>query len=415
MNRILAVIRSVPNSALVVQTLQEHDVRITREIASLDGADLVILDGLSYPDNRAELIRARKNSSPIFLPVVLLLAESVGGAKPLGADEPIDDILRYPVRREELRARIAHLLTIRRQSIELDDERAELEETNAALQHLSDELAKKNRELSAFAHVVAHDLNAPLGVMMGYLQILQRDLPDPQQPLFDRIFESGRRMAEFIRRLVDLYRSGRIVSDVATIDLQRAFVEQLDVVRAPDVEVELNCETRERVVGDPFRIYQLLQNLLGNAIGCRHERRPLILTVTAEPCGEPVGVDLKPRPEVDPKCRKKGAAATPAETKRHCGDEGKSLDEAARKSMVRCCLSDNGRGIDPEHLPEIFELGVSRGGGRSGSGLGLALCKRIVEAHGGRIWMESDGVDRGARVLFTLPRAERKEEYTDHE
>jgi len=231
-----------------------------------------------------------------------------------------------------------------------------------------DELARSNRDLEQFAYVASHDLQEPLRMVASYTQLLgeryRGKLDENADKYIGYAVEGALRMQTLIQDLLTFSRVGRnglgrTVTDCTTVldqalqNLQAAVAESHALVTHGPLPM---------VTADRSQLLQLFQNLIGNAIKFRGAEPPAI-SVSAEQDGE----------------------------------------------TWTFSVSDNGIGIAPEHKEVIFVI-FQRLHTRteySGNGLGLAICKKIVEQHGGRIWVESEA-GHGATFRFTLPaRAEK--------
>ena len=221
------------------------------------------------------------------------------------------------------------------------------------------ELARSNAELESFATAVSHDLQAPLRVVRGFAEALQERGLDPEARRFvDAIARSGARMHQMVTELLDYARVGQGGStDVTDAEaaLRRALDNlQLDV-RASGATITYDALPRVRAPWQ--RLTQVFQNLVDNAIRFRTPSVPPVVRVAADTSGE----------------------------------------------MTRFSVTDNGIGIEPRHLGHLFDLftRVRTDLEPSGVGMGLALCKRIVEHHGGSIWVQSTPHE-GSTFRFTL-------------
>ncbi len=232
---------------------------------------------------------------------------------------------------------------------------------------------RTNRELRNFASVVSHDLKSPIIAIQGFATRLRKGLSPEQErkvgKYIDHIMESARRMELLVADLLALSKSGRVVSNLAEVSSR-------DIVRSVtrSLEDRLEEEGIELVVADSLppvrcdreRVCQVFENLLVNAI--RSVK----------------GVEA-PRIEIGSR-------------------EGRGL----HTFFVR----DNGIGIDPRHHGRVFEMFYRVKGteeGEEGTGLGLAIVDRIVRAHGGKAWVESEK-GKGATFCFSLPTARSREE-----
>ena len=225
------------------------------------------------------------------------------------------------------------------------------------------ELEIKNAELERFSYTVSHDLKSPLVTIRGFLGLLERDAAagdvDRMRRDADRIRAATEVMAQLLNELLELSRIGRQINppeEVALTDLAREAVD-LIAGHLTDRGVEVHISSAlPVVVGDRARLLEVFQNLLENAVKYMGEQ---------------------PAPRV----------------------------EVALKSDDRsvCCIRDNGIGIEPRYHDKVFGLFERLSTDQNGTGVGLALVKRIVEVHGGRIWVESDGHDNGSTFCFTVP------------
>jgi signal transduction histidine kinase len=235
--------------------------------------------------------------------------------------------------------------------------RDRLEQDNA-------ELARSNRELEEFAYVASHDLKSPLLVVTGFLELLHttkgQQLDDDARMYVDAALRGAARMEQLIDDLLTFSRVGRNDHNRQLVDLD-AIVGQLVVdwdgaVREACAVVQV--DSLPSVLGDTTLLRQLFENLFSNALKFR-------------------------RPGVDP------VIEIAAERRRG-------------EWLVRVC--DNGIGVPHEHRESIFTMfsRLAPATERPGSGIGLAICHRVVQAHGGRLWVE-DGSAGGAQLCFTLP------------
>jgi signal transduction histidine kinase len=235
-----------------------------------------------------------------------------------------------------------------------------------ALQAERADLAAKNAELERFTYTVSHDLKSPLVTIHGFAGLAATDLAAGQLDRvrldLGRIVAAADKMHRLLEDLLELSRVGHVVhppEDVPLGDLAREAVELVKGLLGPDrVAVDIAPDLPV-VRADRRRLLEVLQNLVENAAKfTAEEREPRISIGWREDGGEPV-------------------------------------------FFVR----DNGRGIEPRHLERVFNLFEKLDPAGEGTGVGLALVRRIVEAHGGRAWAESDGPGKGATFCFTLPRA----------
>ncbi|MBX9681021.1 MAG: response regulator [Gemmataceae bacterium] len=235
----------------------------------------------------------------------------------------------------------------------------ELERTNARLRHI-------NSELEDFTHVVSHDLKEPLRTLQAFSHILAEDYAGQLGPdgfeYINHLVQASRRLGVLIDDLLALSQAGRMAKTWAEFDLIKAVAtvrrDLADMIQRKNAIV-LNEGSLPTVVGDSQRITQLLTNLVANGLKYNENPTPTILV---------------------------GAAAN------------------SEPGFATVYVRDNGIGIDPANHEQIF--GIFRRlhpeGQYEGTGAGLAICKKIVAAHGGRVWVESQPGE-GATFYFTLP------------
>ena len=238
---------------------------------------------------------------------------------------------------------------------------------DASLAAANRELEARSAEMERFTYVVSHDLKSPLVTIRGFLGYVEQEARtgDLERMTADmnRIRKATDRMGRLLDDLLELSRTGRIDrphEDLPLIELvreARGLVEGRLAGRGVRVEVEGPLPS---VHGDPQRLVEVLQNLLDNA---------------AKFMGD------QPEPRVWIGSRVEG------------------------DGRVLVFLRDNGIGIEPEHHERVFELFQRLDPQEEGTGLGLALARRIVAAHGGRLWVESEGRGCGSTFYMTLPAA----------
>ena len=225
------------------------------------------------------------------------------------------------------------------------------------------ELAQSNTELEQFAYVASHDLQEPLRVINSYTQLLARRYKGKLDPKADEfigfIVDGTVRMQRLIQDLLQYARLNAKGKTFSAMDSQTALDQALTSLRSAIVDSQANVtsDPLPTVNGDELQLSQLFQNLIGNAIKYR-------------------GLDP---PRVHVSARRDGAEWI-------------------------FTVADNGIGIDPQFNEQIFEIfqRLHGMGEYEGTGIGLALCRKIVERHRGRIWVESEP-GKGARFSFTLP------------
>jgi signal transduction histidine kinase len=238
-----------------------------------------------------------------------------------------------------------------------------LAEARDRLNSHAEELARANAELQKFAYVASHDLQEPLRMISSYLQLLERrykgKLDQDADDFIAFAVDGARRMQGLINDILQLSRLGTREKSLSAIDCEAILEQALTNLRASieGTGAQVTHDPLPRITADPTQLVQLFQNLVGNAIKFRGQADPLI-HVSAERNG------------------------------------------AAWLFSVR----DNGIGIDRQYFDRIFGI-FQRLHGRGeypGTGIGLAICRKIVEGHGGRIWVESEP-GKGTTFYFTVP------------
>ena len=250
-----------------------------------------------------------------------------------------------------------------RDTTERKNREIQLQQTEERLQSLSRELQRSNEELAQFAHMVSHDLQTPLRGVSTFGQLLKRNSKDrlaaEDVDLLDHIIEGARGMQSLVNAFLKLAQVEQGEIESKCVEMGAVLESTLQVLKPQMEEARaiITHASLPTVKGDFIQLAQLLQNLIGNAI---KYGRP----------GEPPCIHIEVRRE-----------------------------DKACLFMVQ----DNGEGIPRAHLQSIFKpLKRLHGDDIPGTGLGLALCQRIVNRHGGEIWAESPE-ESGAVFYFRLP------------
>ncbi|MBN2024615.1 MAG: PAS domain S-box protein [Pirellulales bacterium] len=229
------------------------------------------------------------------------------------------------------------------------------------------EFESQNAELERFTYMVSHDLKSPLITVKGYMGLLRQDIAggnaEAAEDDLARMSSAADRMELLLGELLELSRIGRLVNpprDIALSDLAREAVDLVagqigqrgvDVAIADDLPV---------VHGDRMRLLEVFQNLVDNAVKYMGD----------QPCPR---IEIGVRRQAGPSC---------------------------------VYVRDNGIGIEPRYHERVFGLFDKLDARSEGAGVGLALVRRIVEVHQGRIWVESEGTGRGATFVLSLPEVE---------
>lgn len=239
-------------------------------------------------------------------------------------------------------------------------------QVEAALQRNMQALTRSNAELEQFAYVYSHDLQEPLRMVASYTQLLEKRYQDRLDEkgisFLHYIVDGAKRMQELIDDLLRFSRAGTHGKELQPTRIEHPLQAAISNLHAMMLfkSIAIHWDPLPVVMADPVQIMQLFQNLLSNAIKfSRNEKVHIEINVTAE------------------------------------------------NDYWLFAVKDNGIGIDREHFERIFII-FQRLHARAeypGSGIGLSICKKIIERHGGRIWVESEK-DKGTTFYFTLRKGE---------
>ncbi len=227
----------------------------------------------------------------------------------------------------------------------------------------SRKLQVKNKELEQFAYITSHDLQEPLKNLEGLIQLVllenKGQLDEETVKYFDLMNTSTLRMQSLIKNLLSFSKlDGK--PRMEEVDLNAIVAELMEDLQLliQSKNAEIICETMPAIKGNPQQIKQLFQNLISNAIKFKKPNEGVVVRISTQ----------------------------------------------LKKGVCKIKVSDNGIGIEPESLQSIFKIfsRAHEGLGFEGTGIGLAHCKKIIESHGGKIWVQSTpGV--GSDFKFHLP------------
>ena len=249
----------------------------------------------------------------------------------------------------------------------LESSRAEIAVAHELLTEQAEELRRSNRDLEQFAYVASHDLQEPLRKIASFTQLLQKRYGGQMDERADQYIafavDGAKRMQQLIQDLLGFSRVGRVGGEVSDVDLAVALSAALENLSESVAEsgAVVTHDELPVVRGERPLLTQLFQNLVGNAIKFRDPSRPPTVHLSARRVGDSWELE----------CR------------------------------------DNGIGIDPQYAERVFVIfqRLHAKDVYEGTGIGLSLCKKIVEFHGGRIWIEQpEGV--GTSIRWTLPAAD---------
>ncbi|MBL8063758.1 MAG: GAF domain-containing protein [Anaerolineales bacterium] len=233
----------------------------------------------------------------------------------------------------------------------------------AERKRLITELENKNAELERFTYTVSHELKSPIVTIKAFLGSVERDIRENKLETvykdFRRISKATDNLYKTLSDLLELSRLGHTVNPLEPVDLGVIAREAAEVInariQAKNVEIHIS-PSLPTVHGDRLRLREVFENLIDNA-------------------SKYTGSQSSPRIEI-------------------------GVHEGVQPTVF---VRDNGLGIDPKYRETIFGLFNKLDNQSEGTGVGLAIVKRIIETHGGKIWVESEGPGKGATFLFTLP------------
>jgi signal transduction histidine kinase len=241
----------------------------------------------------------------------------------------------------------------------------ERKKVEAERETLIRELEAKNAELERFAYTVSHDLKSPLITIRGFLSFVEADAVagnlDRVRSDLGRIADAVDKMQRLLNELLELSRVGRVMNPPQSLSMTALARDAASLVagRLRDKRVDIVIpDDLPAVWCDRARLVEVLQNLIDNA-------------------AKFTGGQKQPRIEV-----------------------GARMDGPDERVFY---VRDNGMGIEPRFRDRVFGLFDKLDPESDGSGVGLALVKRIIDLHKGRVWVESEGAGRGTAVCFTLP------------
>ena len=234
--------------------------------------------------------------------------------------------------------------------------------TAADLRRSHDALVQSNLDLQQYAFIASHDMRGPLNTVSSYLDLLQRrygsQLPAGAPPLLERAAGAVRHLDQLTQALLSYARLGEQAQSFADVPLAEVLQDTLQALAGPlqDAGAEITHDALPVVWGDRSLLAQLLNNLIGNAVKYRSE----------------------------------------AALRVH-------LSAVRQAPGWRVSVRDNGIGIEPRHQARIFEIfkRLHTQAEIPGTGIGLAICRRVVQAHGGTLWVQSQP-GQGSTFLFTL-------------
>ncbi|MFC1595778.1 ATP-binding protein [Candidatus Margulisiibacteriota bacterium] len=237
-----------------------------------------------------------------------------------------------------------------------------LREGEEELRYTLQELKRSNAELEQFAYVASHDLQEPLRMISSYVQLLEKKhkdkFDDDTKTFINYAVEGAKRMQQLIKDLLEYSRVSTQGKEYKVVDCMEIMEHVVDNMKLAikESKAEITYEALPLVKGDTHQLLQLFQNLVGNALKFKGEDAPKI-----------------------------------------------KVSSRAQRTHWLIAVSDNGLGIDPQMSERIFEVfqRLHSKDDYPGTGIGLAICKKIVEHHGGSMWVEPN-TDQGSVFYFTI-------------
>lgn len=231
------------------------------------------------------------------------------------------------------------------------------------------ELEAKNAELERFTYTVSHDLKSPLITIGGYIGFLEKNVRAGKMAMFDndvqRIREAAAKMQDLLNDLLELSRAGQLLNPFEKVEFGKIIQDAYFLVEEQLHKKNIQVTKQENfpvVIGDYVRLVEVMQNLLDNA-------------------SKFMGDQPQPKIEI-----------------------GMYSESGEQVFFVK----DNGIGINETHHERVFGLFNKLDSTTEGTGIGLALVKRTIELHGGRIWIKSNSPEQGSTFFFTLPHKEQE-------
>lgn len=378
-SRTRLIVESAPNGILMIdesQSIVDMNPKIEEMFGyssdELVGSPITVLFPERSPKQHPEFWKNFIDSPESF---------SIGGGRDLhgvtksGKNLPVELRLN-PLRTDDGLFVFASFVDItERKLAELELQRyaAQLEAVNDELIGAQKELTQKNQDLDEFTYVASHDLQEPVRKLISFSELLKvdsgEDLNEQARRDLTFIVDAASRMRQLVQDLLALSRIGRsaMKSELTSLENCHRLATDALQLRIDETSAVVEADELPQVVGDHSTLTQLYQNLIGNALKFVTDREPRI-TLTVD------------------------------------GDEDYWI----------LGVRDNGIGIEPEYAEQIFKpfQRLHRRDQYDGTGIGLAICKKTVDRHGGKLWVESVPGE-GSHFKFTIPKGPRKEACTE--
>lgn len=380
------------------EVLVAEDGTRALEVVFCNQPELILLDVMMPDMDGFEVCRSlKKDPATREIPIIFLTALSETVNKVKGLNVGGVDYITQPIEHEEIVARVQTHLSVtrtqkklqqqnqllqteiaRRKKIqqELKQSQQLLQENNDNLEqtvaHRTAELARSNQELEYFAYLASHDLRQPIRKIRMCAEYIAEEYQDcfdeEGKKYLNYIFGSTDRMYLLIDDLLAYSRVGKKKQKRSQVDLNHLIRETIDDLSLAISEKQAQIEYHDlpTIQANPREIRQLLQNLLSNALKfSKSDRKPVV-----------------------------------------------AIDAVLQESHWLIKLQDNGIGFDPQFSEKVFQMfqRLHHQSEYEGTGIGLAICHKVIDSHGGKIWVESqEGV--GTTFFFTLPVESEESDY----
>jgi signal transduction histidine kinase len=306
----------------------------------------------------------RENEKLKNIPIIFLTANNDSQDNIFkGYQKGAVDYLIKPVVPEILTAKVSVFVDLYKKNRELIAQKQSLTGLYRELAQRSEELARSNKELEKFAYVASHDMQEPIRTMVSFIQLLElkiKNNPDEETKQYmDFVVSASHRMRDLITGLLQYARINREEKPFEEVDCKDVVNEVIENLHSRILEekVIIEADSLPVITADYVQIVQLFQNLIVNAIKFRSKNSPVI-----------------------------------------------KISSRKADGSYLFSIEDNGIGIEQKHADRIFEIfqRLHPLGEYDGTGIGLAICKKIVERFKGKIWMESVK-EKGTTFYFTIP------------
>lgn len=415
---ILVVDDRLENAALLFNILSEHGYEVRQVIngkqalnaAYYDPPDIILLD-IMMPDlDGYEVCQKLKESEKTAqIPIIFLSALDRENDKVKAFEIGGVDYITKPFQVREVLARVEHQLIIQQQRQIIAEQNQKLIQQNQNLQELNDRLLEANQELEQFSYIVSHDLQSPLQSTIGFARLLGKKYEEvldvKANHYIDRIIEGSNRMNRLISDLLAYSRIQSRGKPFELIDLNDIIQDvQVSLDWAIDKhQAEIICERPlPKVMGDETQLQQLFQNLIGNGIKFNRPNVSPRINILVQELSNSVSAITQHIDQQTENCFC-GTLHQEPERKEFVQVMERPVEILPKKAWL-IGIQDNGIGIPDREFDTIFQIfqRLHTNQEYPGTGIGLTICKKIVERHGGNIWLKSE-VDVGTTFYFTLP------------